>query len=102
EVTLIGILGESISEEQAREILESGIDFRDQHPWLKGEKPPIFKNYRIGYKLPWFDTALESLTSLIESKGVKVTNPKPEFNYNESAFSVPYSKKLEAWQQSES
>lgn len=76
EIEILGELSE-ISEEQAREIVESGHNWKDSHPWLNQEnKKPIYKNYGKGYKPDWFDTALESLTSLIESKGVSITENK--------------------------
>ncbi len=45
------------------------------------------------------------ITSISSEVRVREVNPygeKPEFNYNESAFSVPYSDKLKHWQEAES
>jgi hypothetical protein len=78
EAEILGVVGESLTEDQAREVV---LD-------------EIFGSKFISY--------LEFLEDLIERKGVKTKNyPKPEFNYYESAFSVPYEKKLKAWEQAE-
>jgi hypothetical protein len=55
----------SISEEQAAQVVESTIGF-DMIPPHKGDR--IFKDY--GKEHNWFYAALESLSSLLKSKGL--------------------------------